>query len=121
VIIRKCGHAPASRSTGARPSRSDQRNAAFADFGAAYDAACPKAWPEPRRRGIDRKAAAAGLFDLAAALGAKLRLADLGLRESDLDGTADFGVESPSQPEPAHPRRHPRAARGCVPWAEAKA
>jgi alcohol dehydrogenase class IV len=39
--------------------------------------------------------AAQGLFDLAAALGAKQRLAEIGLREEDLDRAADLSVESP--------------------------
>jgi maleylacetate reductase len=39
------------------------------------------------------------LFDLAAALGAKQSLADIGLRESDLDRAADLAVES-SYPNP---------------------
>jgi maleylacetate reductase len=46
-------------------------------------------------RALDAEDAAGGLFDLAAALGAKLRLADIGLRESDLDRAADLAVESP--------------------------
>jgi maleylacetate reductase len=39
--------------------------------------------------------AAQGLFDLATALGAKQSLAEIGLRESDLDRAADLAVESP--------------------------
>jgi len=46
-------------------------------------------------RALDAEDAAAGLFDLAAALGAKLRLADLGLRETDLERAADLASESP--------------------------
>jgi alcohol dehydrogenase class IV len=46
-------------------------------------------------RALDAEDAAAGLFDLAASLGTKLRLADLGMRESDLDRAADLAVETP--------------------------
>ena len=46
-------------------------------------------------RALDAEDAAEGLFDLAASLGAKLRLADLGLREEDLDRAADLAIESP--------------------------
>jgi alcohol dehydrogenase class IV len=46
-------------------------------------------------RALDADDAAAGLFDLAAALGAKLRLADLGMREADLDRAADLAAQSP--------------------------
>jgi maleylacetate reductase len=46
-------------------------------------------------RALDAEDAAGGLYDLAAALGAKLRLSDLGLRESDLDRAADLAVQSP--------------------------
>jgi alcohol dehydrogenase class IV len=46
-------------------------------------------------RALDAADAAQGLYDLAASLGAKLRLADLGLRESDLDRAADLAVQSP--------------------------
>jgi maleylacetate reductase len=46
-------------------------------------------------RALDADDAAAGLFDLAAVLGAKLRLADLGLREADLDRAADLAIQSP--------------------------
>jgi maleylacetate reductase len=35
------------------------------------------------------------VFDLAAALGAKQSLAEIGLRASDLDRAADLAVESP--------------------------
>ena len=60
--------------------------------------------------------AAEGLFDLAAALGARQSLAEIGLRASDLERAADLAVESPyPEPDPAHPRRHPRAARRRVP------
>jgi maleylacetate reductase len=51
-------------------------------------------------RALDAEDAAGGLFDLAAALGAKLRLADIGLRESDLERAADLAVQSP-YPNPA--------------------
>jgi alcohol dehydrogenase class IV len=46
-------------------------------------------------RALGAEDAAGGLFDLAAALGAKLRLADLGLREPDLDRAAEIAVQSP--------------------------
>jgi alcohol dehydrogenase class IV len=39
--------------------------------------------------------AARGLYDLAASLGAKLRLADLGLSEADLKRAADLAVQNP--------------------------
>jgi maleylacetate reductase len=39
--------------------------------------------------------AAQGLFDLATSLGAKLRLADLGLSEADLERAADLAVQNP--------------------------
>ena len=39
--------------------------------------------------------AAGGLYDLAASLGAKQALSEIGLRESDLDRAADLAVESP--------------------------
>ena len=44
---------------------------------------------------LDAEDAAGGLFDLAAALGARQSLAEIGLRESDLDRAADLAVESP--------------------------
>jgi maleylacetate reductase len=46
-------------------------------------------------RALGAEDAAQGLFDLASALGAKLRLADLGLREEDLERAADLALESP--------------------------
>jgi alcohol dehydrogenase class IV len=46
-------------------------------------------------RALGADDAAQGLFDLAAALGAKQSLAEIGLRESDLDRAADLAVESP--------------------------
>jgi alcohol dehydrogenase class IV len=46
-------------------------------------------------RALDAADAAQGLFDLAATLGAKLRLADLGLRAADLERAADLAVEQP--------------------------
>jgi alcohol dehydrogenase class IV len=46
-------------------------------------------------RALGAEDAAQGLFDLATSLGAKLRLADLGLRESDLDRAADLAAENP--------------------------
>jgi maleylacetate reductase len=48
--------------------------------------------PTPMARNTED--AAAGRFDLAASLGAKLRLTDIGLRASDLDRAADLGVQS---------------------------
>jgi hypothetical protein len=62
----------------------------------------PRPWPGSRA--LDAEDAAGGLFDLAAALGAKLRLAEIGMRASDLDRAADLAVQSLPQPEPAHPR-----------------
>ena len=46
-------------------------------------------------RALEAEDAAGGLFDLAAALGAKLRLAEIGLREEDLDRAADLAAENP--------------------------
>jgi maleylacetate reductase len=46
-------------------------------------------------RALDAEDAAGGLFDLAAALGAKQSLAEIGLRESDLDRAADLAAENP--------------------------
>jgi alcohol dehydrogenase class IV len=46
-------------------------------------------------RALDAADAAQGLYDLAASLGAKMRLADLGMREDDLDRAADLAVQSP--------------------------
>jgi len=53
----------------------------------------PRPWPGSRA--LDAEDAAAGLYDLAVALGAKLRLADIGLRASDLDRAADLAAENP--------------------------
>jgi hypothetical protein len=66
---------------------------------------------QPRRRargdGADRALGAEdpaqGLFDLAASLGAKQSLSDLGLRESDLDRAADLAVESTTRTRPRSP------------------
>jgi len=44
---------------------------------------------------LDAEDAAGGLFDLAAALGARQSLAAIGLRESDLDRAADLAVGNP--------------------------
>jgi alcohol dehydrogenase class IV len=46
-------------------------------------------------RALEAEDAAGGLFDLAAALGAKQSLAAIGLREEDLDRAADLALESP--------------------------
>jgi maleylacetate reductase len=46
-------------------------------------------------RALDAEDAAGGLFDLAAALGAKQSLAEIGLRASDLDRAADLAAQSP--------------------------
>jgi maleylacetate reductase len=46
-------------------------------------------------RALGAEDAATGLYDLAAALGAKQSLAEIGLRASDLDRAADLAVESP--------------------------
>jgi hypothetical protein len=51
--------------------------------------------PLPGSRALGGENAAAGLFELAAALGAKQALAEIGLRESDLDRAADLPVQSP--------------------------
>jgi maleylacetate reductase len=46
-------------------------------------------------RALGAEDAAVGLFDLAASLGAKLRLSEIGLRESDLERAADLATQSP--------------------------
>jgi alcohol dehydrogenase class IV len=46
-------------------------------------------------RALDAEDAAGGLFDLAAALGARQALADVGLRASDLDRAADLATQDP--------------------------
>jgi maleylacetate reductase len=46
-------------------------------------------------RALDAEDAAEGLFDLAAALGARQSLAEIGLRESDLDRAADLAAQDP--------------------------
>jgi alcohol dehydrogenase class IV len=46
-------------------------------------------------RALDAEDAATGLFDLAAALGTKQSLAEIGLRAEDLDRAADLALESP--------------------------
>jgi maleylacetate reductase len=46
-------------------------------------------------RALEAEDAAQGLFDLAAALGAKQALSEIGLRERDLERAADLAVESP--------------------------
>ena len=44
---------------------------------------------------LGTKSAAAGLFDLGLAVGAKMSLRDFGIRESDLDRAAEIAVENP--------------------------
>jgi maleylacetate reductase len=46
-------------------------------------------------RALDAEDAATGLFDLATSLGAKQALAEIGLRQSDLDRAADPAAENP--------------------------
>jgi maleylacetate reductase len=46
-------------------------------------------------RALGSETAAAGLFDLAAGLGVKMRLADLGVSARDLDRIADLAVQNP--------------------------
>jgi maleylacetate reductase len=46
-------------------------------------------------RALDAEDAAGGLFDLAAALGAKQSLSAIGMRESDLERAADLAAENP--------------------------
>jgi alcohol dehydrogenase class IV len=46
-------------------------------------------------RALDAEDAAQGLFDLAASLGAKQALSEIGLRASDLDRAADLATQSP--------------------------
>jgi maleylacetate reductase len=46
-------------------------------------------------RALDAEDAAGGLFDLAASLGAKQSLAEIGLRESDPDRAADLAAKEP--------------------------
>ena len=60
-------------------------------------------------RALEAEDAAEGLFDLAAALGARQSLAEIGLRESDLDRAADLAVESPYPTRPRSPASGIRA------------
>jgi maleylacetate reductase len=46
-------------------------------------------------RALEAEDAAGGLFDLAAALGTRQALSEIGLREEDLDRAADLALESP--------------------------
>jgi alcohol dehydrogenase class IV len=46
-----------------------------------------------RALGVDD--APGGLYDLAARIGAPMKLADIGLKESDLDRAADIAVKNP--------------------------
>ncbi len=64
---------------------------------AAYNApAAPEAMSRVARAlGVDGAAAPGGLFDLAKRCGAKLALADFGMRESDLDRAADLALAAP--------------------------
>jgi maleylacetate reductase len=57
-------------------------------------------------RALGAEDAAAGLFDLAAALGARQALAEIGMRESDLDRAADLAAENP------HPNPRPITHEG---------
>ena len=67
----------------------------------AYNRAGAPAAMARSARALDAEDAVEGLFDLAAALGAKQSLAEIGLRESDLDRAADLAVQSPcSNPTP---------------------
>jgi maleylacetate reductase len=73
-------------------------------------------------RALDAEDAAGGLFDLAAALGARQALSKIGLRESDLDRAADLAVESPYPNPTPLTREHVRALLddafyGCRPTA----
>jgi alcohol dehydrogenase class IV len=62
---------------------------------AAYNrAAAPEAMARIARA-LGVKDAPAGLYDLAARIGAPLKLRDLGLKESDLDRAADIAVRNP--------------------------
>jgi alcohol dehydrogenase class IV len=62
---------------------------------AAYNrAAAPEAMARVARAlGVDD--APGGLYDLAARIGAPMKLADIGLKESDLDRAADIAVKNP--------------------------
>jgi alcohol dehydrogenase class IV len=51
-------------------------------------------------RALGAHDAPAGLYDLARTLGLKMRLADLGLKEADLDRAAELATQSP-YPNPA--------------------
>lgn len=65
---------------------------------AAYNcAAAPEAMARVARAlgGTDAADAPGALYDLAAAIGAKLALSDLGMQESDLDRAADIAVQNP--------------------------
>jgi alcohol dehydrogenase class IV len=46
-------------------------------------------------RALSAESAAAGLYDLAASLGAPISLKQLGLKESDLDKAADLAIQNP--------------------------
>ena len=62
---------------------------------AAYNRAGAPAAMARIARALDAEDAATGLFDLAAALGARQSLAEIGLRERDLDRAADLAAEDP--------------------------
>ena len=61
-------------------------------------------------RALEAEDAATGLFDLAAALGARQSLSEIGLRESDLDRAADLAARAPI---PTRPRSPARASAPC--------
>jgi alcohol dehydrogenase class IV len=67
----------------------------------AYNAqAAPEAMARVARA-LSAESAAAGLYDLAASLGAPISLKELGLQESDLDQAADLAIQNPYyNPEP---------------------
>ncbi len=46
-------------------------------------------------RALDAADAAAGLYDLGTAVGAKMALGDIGMREADLDRAAELASENP--------------------------
>jgi maleylacetate reductase len=60
-------------------------------------------------RALDAEDAAGGLFDLAAALGARQSLSEIGMRASDLDRAADLAEESPYPNPTPLTRAHIRA------------
>ncbi|MCP4316504.1 MAG: maleylacetate reductase, partial [Hyphomicrobiales bacterium] len=67
----------------------------------AFNAAAARQAVKRVARALGTEGAAAGLYDLAHRIGAPTSLADLGMREEDLDRAADLAVTNPySNPRP---------------------